>query len=714
MDIPSRGKRALAPPPSIQIVQESPDRYRPPNYRSEYNNSSPLHHSRSPRLVPGTKDGISMVMPPPKRFSAPESCVDLGREFAHFNENSRQGDATPSPSSSISACYEQIRPKSTRHTSCSSNFTVMQTRANIGMRVDEGYESMKSQCTNIGTDRSGDNCRIDSPNAISPRFHVHDKFQTMSRAYDKEMLSKLDFTQSNDSRTPPIVRTKPIFCTSSHDLSPTSRVALEHISHSKSSPGPNQPTRSQQLESSLSRWPDNFSHPSQRSRLSNPYEYTLRSDTMDSDTSPIPFLRHSGSGVFSVEDMLGSNFRNGDSTDQRLTPERDDDIPEETGIRRLKIDDHSTRPESHSPVNPLGKKRRASSPPEEDGLTLHSVGSASDLFRRRESATSRGSICPRIHTHSDSISSNASDPRNNSIAPALSLVASSMGSLGRRSPNGTPWGHFEGMESPRATSMSSNPSPRGSLSRLSFQQTSPDGRSRMTPPIRSSIESTALQQPGTTTNNMQGIFMCECCPKKPKKFDTQEELNNHEQEKQYECAYCRNRFKNKNEAERHQNSLHLRRHSWSCAALSGYSAAFHNSPTRPSEADTCGYCGEDFPRSGILMGAPVITEQDWDMRITHLTEMHKFGECNHTKKFFRADHFRQHLKHSHAGTSGKWTNILENACMKDEPLPEPIRGPERVSLVTTRATRINEEVYKEVGSTNTLCGKIPTKLLNVT
>lgn len=170
----------------------------------------------------------------------------------------------------------------------------------------------------------------------------------------------------------------------------------------------------------------------------------------------------------------------------------------------------------------------------------------------------------------------------------------------------------------------------------------------------------------------------------------------HQQEKQYECAYCPNRFKNKNEAERHQNSLHLRRHSWSCAALSGYPAAFHTSPTRPNEADTCGYCGEDFPRSGISSPSSgpqmaIATEQDWDLRIAHLQEMHKFGECNHAKKFFRADHFRQHLKHSHAGTSGKWTNMLENACMKDEPLPEPIRGPERVSPGGGRVGRISEE-----------------------
>src|SRR2546423_1234545 len=134
-------------------------------------------------------------------------------------------------------------------------------------------------------------------------------------------------------------------------------------------------------------------------------------------------------------------------------------------------------------------------------------------------------------------------------------------------------------------------------------------------------------------------------------------------EKQYECQYCKNRFKNKNEAERHQNSLHLRRHSWSCAALNGvYEAAFHASLSHPNDADVCGYCGEEFTSN---------PKPNWDLRIEHLTAVHKFGECNQAKKFFRADHFRQHLKHSHAGLSGKWTNMLENACMKDEPLPEP-------------------------------------------
>lgn len=134
-------------------------------------------------------------------------------------------------------------------------------------------------------------------------------------------------------------------------------------------------------------------------------------------------------------------------------------------------------------------------------------------------------------------------------------------------------------------------------------------------------------------------------------------------EKQYVCQYCNNRFKNKNEAERHQNSLHLRRHSWSCAAIPNYQAVFHPSISASSQtpsgslADACGFCGEEFPNHP----AP-----DWERRIEHLTNVHKFGECNQTKKFFRADHFRQHLKHTHAGQSGKWTSLLESVCLREE------------------------------------------------
>lgn len=163
-------------------------------------------------------------------------------------------------------------------------------------------------------------------------------------------------------------------------------------------------------------------------------------------------------------------------------------------------------------------------------------------------------------------------------------------------------------------------------------------------------------------------------------------------EKQYVCQFCPNRFKNKNEAERHQNSLHLRRHSWSCAALSGVYAAFHPSTNAPSAMDVCGFCGLEFPNP-----------PDWNARAEHLCQIHKFGECNQSKKFFRADHFRQHLKHSHAGTSGKWTNMLETACMKEEAPPIPLaqqRGKQAQALAsqaTHALSQINAIMAKPAG-----------------
>jgi hypothetical protein len=147
----------------------------------------------------------------------------------------------------------------------------------------------------------------------------------------------------------------------------------------------------------------------------------------------------------------------------------------------------------------------------------------------------------------------------------------------------------------------------------------------------------------------------------------------HEAEKAWKCNFCNNRFKNKNEAERHQNSLHLRRFSWSCSALAEIKNAFQANPIGRNQTDSCGYCGQEFPN---------LPEPNWKERDDHLRLVHKYGDCNQHKKFFRADHFRQHLKHSHAATSGKWTNILEQACVRDEPLPTPIGHTGQVTLAS--------------------------------
>ncbi|KAI9930866.1 hypothetical protein MW887_010517 [Aspergillus wentii] len=327
-----------------------------------------------------------------------------------------------------------------------------------------------------------------------------------------------------------------------------------------------------------------------------------------------------------------------------------------------------------------GTKRRASSPPREpmsdDKHTLHVTTSNGDLSQRRttghpftSNTLSVNSGYAPSHGSRSAASSLSVRTSGSYSSAAFSLGGSSMTSTSpyERSPGG--FSSSSDLDSLHEKSILNPSSPGGLTAHSAVIRPSSN---TLEPPSTNTPRKLSL---GTTLNvpkpaapKIGGLYICDCCPKKPKKFDNPEDLRAHEMEKQYMCQYCNNRFKNKNEAERHQNSLHLRRHSWSCAALSGYQAAFHHSSSPSSQTgagsshDTCGYCGEEFPN---------FPQPDWDRRFEHLTAVHKFGECNNAKKFFRADHFRQHLKHSHAGTSGKWTNILENACMKDETPPEP-------------------------------------------
>jgi len=369
---------------------------------------------------------------------------------------------------------------------------------------------------------------------------------------------------------------------------------------------------------------------------------------------------------------------------------------EENGMRNLNIDDRSPAgSDEYYMQQKIGLKRRASSPPPEAVREDRPITSGNpDLYHRRSAQmlVNRNTPASRFQMHHGSLSSvSSSGPRTGSVGSSLgfSTTASSMTSYGgeqRLSPSAlSPSGPTElGPVSPYAANKSLNPSPRGSLSRPQHQR----GYSESEHPSqirRLSQESTIHSRQNSMANRIPGSYICECCPKKPKKFDSEDELRSHELEKQYICQYCPNRFKNKNEAERHQNSLHLRRHSWSCAALAGVQAAFHCNPTRPAAADLCGFCGEEFPNP-----------PNWDARAEHLNHAHKFGECNQAKKFFRADHFRQHLKHSHAGTSGKWTNMLENACMRDETPPQErvgsvssVSGPS-TSPLSTKPGVINE------------------------
>jgi hypothetical protein len=102
--------------------------------------------------------------------------------------------------------------------------------------------------------------------------------------------------------------------------------------------------------------------------------------------------------------------------------------------------------------------------------------------------------------------------------------------------------------------------------------------------------------------------------------------------------------------------LHPDRRSWSCAQLASPLAAFSLSLA----GWTCLYCGAEFP----------ITSEG-QIRIDHLSHDHKFRECDLAKRFFRREHFRQHLKHAHAASLDvQRIDMLDRACSRFEVRPE--------------------------------------------
>ncbi|KAI1079054.1 hypothetical protein F5B20DRAFT_545987 [Whalleya microplaca] len=315
------------------------------------------------------------------------------------------------------------------------------------------------------------------------------------------------------------------------------------------------------------------------------------------------------------------------------------------------------RPEdgsSNSSRTRYGAKRRARSPPGSMG-SIRRNGSSSSMLDR--------------------------DTRNRSFPIPISRSPMSAYSFAYGTSNSTKWNGSTDSLAEMSQWFGSSPP----TSRSHFEYSSSSNMNKPILHTKSSNES-FLELPiglnkrrpighSAKKSGLQGQFVCECCPKKPKRFETVEELSAHEAERQYECSFCANRFKTKNEAERHQNSLHLRRQEWSCIplAFSDYENAFQESISQPGTADTCGYCGADFPRSGGDGTHSHTDENDKRDRVRHLKTVHKFGECNLAKKFYRRDHFRQHLKHSHAATSGRWMNLLENSCMTEEEPSELMR-----------------------------------------
>ena len=208
-----------------------------------------------------------------------------------------------------------------------------------------------------------------------------------------------------------------------------------------------------------------------------------------------------------------------------------------------------TNPSLHTSRSRPGMKRKPSRSPPPDPASheanppFASVGGNNpDLYQRNTSTpqhpTHRLSPGGRQFQNQGSFSSQSSaGPRNNSYASSAGLsVASSVTTLDQNSPGLSPsseqqqqqqqqhlYQQHNGQDSPYVTSLPINQAPRNTRPQQQYPQAPLE--THPTPPVDQKPQNLQNQRKNNAAPNMQQpSFICGCCPKKPKKFDTLEEL----------------------------------------------------------------------------------------------------------------------------------------------------------------------------------------------
>lgn len=352
---------------------------------------------------------------------------------------------------------------------------------------------------------------------------MHDQYQFRPNdSYDNQQLKKLDAKRTLDNKSPP---RGSALSSSMRSLRQGSRphIQLPQLSlpaRPKPNPGFESPRFSDVPYSAVSPRSTTFA------QVSRPFDYRSPPEPMSAiefDRSPFARKARQNSG-FSADAPTPS-----DTYDAEM-----EEFPmEETDrLHQMHLDEgRHSRMNSLSYDNQLSSslKRRASSPPVEEPVIRH-VSSQGDLLRRRENV-SRSSPVPRLSVNPPqlhgSISSVSSGDRSGSFG-CLSTATSMTSSLsfGRRSPVGLSPANVSPTEvanSPFPTPNSLNRSPRSTMTpRAGPHQRGPSNTTNTASPRK--LTDPAIRPGGVVGGKLQGFFMCDCCPKKPKKFESHEEL----------------------------------------------------------------------------------------------------------------------------------------------------------------------------------------------
>lgn len=334
-----------------------------------------------------------------------------------------------------------------------------------------------------------------------------------SQAYDKQLLSKIG--GPNTAARPSVSSS----LSSSAQEYPTAPHTIQHKLHTQLKPLSMPERLFPSSDSSGSRWTgsDGVS-PAQMSFRSPIYE--------NSSADSFSARRHEGAATPGPFDNYDSRSHRG-SYEQGIFMDNEFAM-DERGMRELQLHDRSPSgsDEGQPGPNKAGIKRRASSPPGDAIRDDRATTGGNDLYRRRsqQMLANRSSPVSRFNAHHGSVSSVSSlSQRTNSVTSSygLSVASSNTSYSGERLSPLSPSVDGEiGPNSPYTASKSLNPSPRGSLSRPAqyLNRESDAARNR-----KMSSDSVNHSRQNSVTK-MQGLYICECCPKKPKKFDGEEEL----------------------------------------------------------------------------------------------------------------------------------------------------------------------------------------------
>lgn len=350
--------------------------------------------------------------------------------------------------------------------------------------------------------------------------------ETSSHAYDKQLLSKIGGPNT------PTRTTAPPLPATSQEGAPSAHTAFNKLNGQLKPLSVPDRLHQSSLESPVSRWPP--------SGAVSPGFSGFRSPVFDSGSADAHQRRFGSISTPGLDDT--SSVHRG-SYDHSMFTEPDFSTEE---MRDLNINDRSPAgSDDYLQASKGGLKRRASSPPSEAAREDRpTAGGHTDLYHRRSAqmlvsrnappATTNAARYPTLHASQNqgSLSSASSlSQRTASFASSFGFsAASSLTSYSgdqRLSPSAlSPSAEAElGPVSPYAASRSLNPSPRGSLSRPHHQRGLSENEHPQVHSVRKMSTDSILQsRQNSIVGRIVGAYICECCPKKPKKFDSEEEL----------------------------------------------------------------------------------------------------------------------------------------------------------------------------------------------